>query len=234
MPDADGLSPARPPALVELRGLERRFGDRMVLAGLDLEIAPGERLAIVGPSGSGKSTLLGLIAGLGAPDAGAIWIAGILASRLGRILVPPNARGIGFVFQSAALWPHLSAAGNIAFALDGRRPKLDRGARDRRVAELLDEVGLAGMGARYPDQLSGGEARRVALARALAVAPRLLLLDEPVTNVDAARKAQLLELIVRSAEHSGAALVMVTHDMGEAAAVADRRLRIEGGRLEAD
>lgn len=234
MPEAEAPRPTRPPALVELRGIAKRFGDRWVLADLDLEIAAAERLAIVGPSGSGKSTLLGLIAGLGAPDAGEVWIAGTQASRPGRVLVPPHARGIGFVFQSAALWPHLSAAQNIAFALAGRRPKPDRRERDRRVAELLDELGLSGMGGRYPDQLSGGEARRVALARALAIAPRLLLLDEPVTNVDAGRKAQLLELILRSAEHSGAALVMVTHDMGEAAAVAGRRLRIEAGRLAAD
>lgn len=205
----------------------KTFGTQRVLDAVELTVASGESIAILGPSGSGKTTLLRLIAGLDAPEAGEVEIGGRLASRPGRVLIPPHARGIGVVFQSSALWPHMTLAQNIAFALHGPR----REGALARVAALLAEVGLEGFADRYPDQISGGEARRVALARALAADPRLLLMDEPLTNLDTERRAQMIDLILRSVEHAGAALIYVTHEAEEAARVAGRVLVMREGRL---
>jgi len=209
------------------RDLVLRRGARAVLDGLTLAVAAAERVMVLGPSGSGKTTLLRLLAGLDAPDAGVIEIDGRLASMAGRVVVAPHARGVGMVFQSAALWPHMTAAQNIGFGLGGR-PGFDVRAR---VAEMLERVGLAGMGERYPDQLSGGEARRVALARALAGDPRLLLMDEPLTSLDPDLRSAMLDLVDRMVAASGASLVYVTHVADEAAKLAGRVVVLEGGRL---
>jgi iron(III) transport system ATP-binding protein len=213
---------------VVARGLVKTFGTHRVLDAVDLTVASGESIAILGPSGSGKTTLLRLIAGLDVPEAGEVEIGGRLASRPGRVVIAPHARGIGVVFQSSALWPHMTLAQNIAFALHGPR----REGAQARVAALLAEVGLEGFAERYPDQISGGEARRVALARALAADPQLVLMDEPLTNLDADRRAQMLELVVRSIQRTSAALIYVTHEAEEAARVAGRVLVMRQGRLE--
>ena len=214
-------------SLVAVRGVVKAYGSHRALDGVDFAVAERETVAVVGPSGSGKTTLLRMIAGLEAPDSGEVHVGGRLASGPGRVIVPPHQRRIGFVFQSSALWPHMTAAQNIAFALHG----VPRDTVRARVAALLQQVGLAGMADRYPDQQSGGEARRVALARALAADPELLLMDEPLTNLDLERKSQLLDLIVSSAAASGASLVYVTHDAAEARAVARRVVAMCEGRV---
>lgn len=171
--------------------LDKSYGARRVLAGVNLALEPGEWCAVVGASGAGKSTLLRLVAGLEVPDGGHIEIAGQHVSDAGHVRVPPHARGLGFLSQSAALWPHLSVAGNIGYGLDGPRVE-----RDRHVVRLLAAAGLDGWHGRRVDGLSGGEARRVALLRALAPRPALLLLDEPLAHLDpdsAARVRQLIE-----------------------------------------
>ncbi|MCM2255979.1 MAG: ATP-binding cassette domain-containing protein [Vicinamibacteria bacterium] len=176
---------------LRIEALDKRYGARSVLAGVSLALEAGEWCAVTGASGAGKSTLLRLVAGLEVPDAGHIEICGRRASETRRVLLPPHARGLGFLFQSAALWPHLTVAENIGYGLDAPRVE-----RDRRVAQLLAAAGLAGHERRRVDGLSGGEARRVALLRALAPRPALLLLDEPLAHLDpdsAARVRQLIE-----------------------------------------
>jgi iron(III) transport system ATP-binding protein len=181
---------------------------------------------LVGASGSGKTTLLRLLAGLELPDAGRIYLDGRLASEPGWALAP-HRRGIGFAFQRSALWPHMTVAQNIAFGL-GDAP------RDRvrvSVWRLLAEMQLDGLADRYPDQLSGGQSRRVALARALAPEPRFLLLDEPLTNIEPELKKRLLTVVRGHAERTGACVVYVTHDADEAAATGGRTSILRDGRL---
>ena len=212
--------------MIQVSGLTKRFGGALAVDQVSLAVAPGERVALVGPSGSGKTTLLRLLAGLEAPDAGEIRLRGALVSGPGR-QVAPHRRGLGFVFQGAALWPHLTVAGNVAFGLY----RWPRAAARERVVELLAQVELADQARRYPHELSGGEARRVALARALASGPNLLLLDEPLTSLDSELKARLLRWLLESTARTGATLVYVTHEAAEAAQVAERVLRMERGRL---
>jgi iron(III) transport system ATP-binding protein len=185
-----------------------------------------ERLAVLGPSGCGKTTLLRLLAGLEIPDAGEILIQGQVASRPGWVL-PPGRRGLGFVFQEPALWPHMTVAAHVLFGLHG----MSKDEARRRLAELMELTGLEGLEGRYPDQLSGGQARRVALARTLAPCPRCLLFDEPLTNLDEESKTRMLELIDRAAQLSGAALLYVTHNRGEAEGLGASVMRMEEGRL---
>ena len=208
--------------LLEYRSVTRDFGEGPVLAGVDLAVAAGERLVVVGPSGGGKTTLLRLAAGLDAPDAGAVLLEG-------RIVVPPGERGVGMVFQELALWPHMTVRENVAFPLRARR--VPRAERERRVAELLELVGLPGLADRRPAQLSGGQRQRVALARALAPAPRLLLLDEPFSSLDPELARRLRGDLVALQERLGFTLVHVTHDRGEAAELATRVARLAGGRI---
>ncbi len=215
--------------LLEYRSVTRDFGEGPVLAGVDLAVAAGERLVVVGPSGGGKTTLLRLAAGLDAPDAGAVLLEGRIVSEAGRIVVPPGERGVGMVFQELALWPHMTVRENVAFPLRARR--VPRAERERRVAELLELVGLPGLADRRPAQLSGGQRQRVALARALAPAPRLLLLDEPFSSLDPELARRLRGDLVALQERLGFTLVHVTHDRGEAAELATRVARLAGGRI---
>ena len=192
-----------------------------------LDISNGEFIVVLGPSGSGKTTLLRLIAGLEMPDAGTIKINGDLMSGEG-ILVAPHERGVGFVFQSPALWPHMTVAQNILFGLKGHPKHESRG----RLDEMLKRTELHGLESRYPSQLSGGQARRVALARTLAPKPKILLMDEPLTNVDPALKASLLKLMIEMVLQESITMIYVTHDMEEAAQIAgDRLLEMRMGRL---
>lgn len=221
---ADGM-PASPIGgpMIELRNLCKRFGSRCVADGLHLEVRRGECVALLGPSGSGKSTLLRLVAGLEGADAGEIRLGG----RPVGSEQAPHRRGIGFLFQSAALWPHLSVAGNVAFGLEDRPAAW----RCDRVAALLERVGLAGLAARAPATLSGGEARRVALARALAAQRPILLLDEPTAALDAELRERMLALIDDERAAHGLTVLMATHEARDAARLADRQLALHQGAL---
>lgn len=210
--------------LLEARGLRRHYGGAVALEALDLAIMPGEFFALLGGSGSGKSTLLRLIAGLEAPDAGTLLLEGRDITR-----DPPWARPMHMMFQSYALFPHMSVAENIGYGL--RRAGVARAEQERRIAEVLALVKLEGFGARRPHQISGGQKQRVALARSLVMRPKLLLLDEPLAALDAGLREQTGFELRALQRATGAAFVMVTHDQGEALALADRIAVLDGGRL---
>ncbi|MEU6948901.1 ABC transporter ATP-binding protein [Streptomyces sp. NPDC046316] len=218
-------TPTRTGAALQLRGLRRSFGSAVALDGLDLDVAPGELLALLGPSGCGKTTALRVLAGFERPDEGQVLLDGEDI-----VPVPANRRDTAMVFQSYSLFPHLTAADNVAFGL--RMRKVRAAERRARAAELLELVGLAGHGDRFPHQLSGGQQQRVALARALALRPRLLLLDEPLSALDARVRVTLREEIRRLQLELGITTVFVTHDQEEALSMADRVAVMNGGRLE--
>ncbi len=209
---------------VEITSLHKSFGTVSALDHVSLTIADGELVSLLGPSGCGKTTLLRCIAGLVTADGGAIRFGGRDVTE-----EPARDRGVGMVFQHYALFPNLTAAGNIAFPLEARGWQ----AEDvrKRVAELLDVVGLASASQRYPHQLSGGQQQRVALARALAPRPRVLLLDEPLSALDAPIRNALRDQIREIQLSLGMTAVYVTHDQAEALAVADRIGVMENGRL---
>jgi iron(III) transport system ATP-binding protein len=212
--------------MIQVQALSKNYGTTPALVDLCLEINAGETVVIQGPSGSGKTTLLRLIAGFELPDQGEIYLDGALVSRPGWG-IPPYRREIGMVFQRSALWPHMSVAQNLLYAMDGL-PNLEK---QLRLSSLLADCGLLSLAKRYPDQLSGGEARRTALARALAANPRRLLLDEPLTNLDPGLKEQLLELILKQTHSQEITLLYVTHDRQEALSIGGRLTLLEGGRV---
>ena len=215
--------------VLELAGVSKSFpgARRAAVDHLSLALRPGELLAILGPSGCGKTTTLRLLAGFERPDAGEIYVGGQKVA--GRwAWAPPERRRIGMVFQDYALFPHLTAAQNIAFGLRG----LPAAAKQARVAELLEVVGLADLGDRYPHQLSGGQQQRVALARALAPRPAAVLLDEPFNSLDAAGRHTMRHEVREILRREGAAAILVTHDQAEAFALADRVAVLNGGHLE--
>jgi len=207
--------------MLEIRNIEKAYSVTPVLRGLSVTVEPGEPLVVWGPSGSGKTTLLRLIAGLEVPTTGEILMDGQVVSRRDWLL-PPSARQLGFVFQSSALWPHLTVAANIRFALHSR-PRLEM---RRRLEELLERTELEELAGRYPHQISGGEARRAALARALASRPRYLLLDEPLTHLNDDLKERMLHLIHEYRQQSQACIVYVTHDREEAQTVSTRSINL--------
>ncbi|MEZ0205043.1 putative 2-aminoethylphosphonate ABC transporter ATP-binding protein [Ideonella sp.] len=221
---ADQASAAHEPCL-SLQGVAKRFGAFTALEDIDLAIAPGEFVCFLGPSGCGKTTLLRIIAGLETQSAGTLVQNGRDISRL-----PPAARDYGIVFQSYALFPNLSIADNVGYGLVNRR--LPRAQVAARVEELLALVGLPGSGAKHPAQMSGGQQQRVALARALATSPGLLLLDEPLSALDAIVRVRLRNEIRALQRQLGLTTIMVTHDQEEALSVADRIVVMNRGRIE--
>ncbi|MEZ0068764.1 iron(III) transport system ATP-binding protein [Streptacidiphilus sp. MAP12-20] len=208
--------------------LSKSFGSTRVLEEVSFTVRPGRFLVLLGPSGSGKTTLLRCLAGIERADGGAISF-GAQAFADGRAHLAPDRRDLAMVFQDYALWPHMTAAGNVAYALRRRRP--GRTESDRRVAEVLERVGLSDHADRFPHQLSGGQQQRVALARALVARPGLLLFDEPLSNLDADLRERLRVEISTLTRDSGATAVYITHDQAEAFALADEVGVLEAGRL---
>jgi sulfate transport system ATP-binding protein len=210
---------------ITVRGANKRYGDFVALDNVDFDVPAGSLTALLGPSGSGKSTLLRAIAGLDQPDTGTIVINGRDVTG-----VPPQRRGIGFVFQHYAAFKHLSVRDNVAFGLKiRRRPKAEI---VEKVDHLLEVVGLSGFQTRYPSQLSGGQRQRMALARALAVDPQVLLLDEPFGALDAKVRDDLRAWLRRLHDEVHVTTVLVTHDQAEALDVADRIAVLKDGRIE--
>ena len=219
----------REPALC-CRGIEKRFRgngelepDRPVLAGVDLDVAPGSLTAVLGPSGGGKTTLLRIVAGLEVADAGEVRLLGRTVAGKG-VFVPPEARRVGLVFQEYALFPHLSALENVAFGVPGP-------AGLTRAWGALQMVGLSERAGQRPHELSGGEQQRVALARALAPEPGVVLLDEPFSNLDAPRRAGVREEVAQLLRRLGTTAVLVTHDREEAFLLADQVVLLLEGRV---
>jgi len=205
-------------------GLTRVFGTQRAVDGVSFSVAPGELVALVGASGSGKTTTLRMVAGYEIPDAGTVRFDGTDITR-----VPPQRRDFGMVFQHYALFPHMSVVENVAFGLEARG--VAKTERLRRAEQTLESVGLAGKGNRTVQQLSGGEQQRVALARALVIEPRMLLLDEPLSNLDPALRASTREELRSVLHRVGAPALFVTHDQDDAFAIADRVVLLSRGRV---
>jgi sulfate transport system ATP-binding protein len=211
--------------VIEARGIVKRFGTFTALDGVSVDVPTGSLTALLGPSGSGKSTLLRVIAGLERPDGGTVVLDGEDVTRQ-----PPRGRGVGFVFQHYAAFKHMTVWDNVAFGLTIRRRS--RAEIKKRVGELLDLVQLSGLAKRYPAQLSGGQRQRMGLARALAVDPKVLLLDEPFGALDARVRKELRGWLRRLHDETHTTTVIVTHDQEEAMDVADRVVVMNGGRIE--
>lgn len=215
--------------VLQLRGVGIERGGAWPVRNFDLELAAGERLAVLGPSGSGKTTLLRLILGLDAPSAGEIWLNGHLASSPHEVLIPPEERHVAMIFQDLALWPHMNVSEHLDFVLRAQRVR--KGERQARIEQALAWVDLTAHASRRPAALSGGERRRVAIARALVMQPQLLLLDEPMANLDVALKRELLELLGRQLHEREHPTIYVTHDPREALALTDTAAIVEGGAI---
>jgi sulfate transport system ATP-binding protein len=211
--------------MIEVQNVSKSFGEFVALDDVSVTVASGALTALLGPSGSGKSTLLRVIAGLETPDSGSVIISGKEATQL-----RPQQRGVGFVFQHYAPFKHMTVADNVAFGLTVRKRPKDE-VRDR-VQELLHLVQLEGLGQRYPAQLSGGQRQRMALARALAVEPEVLLLDEPFGALDARVRAELRDWLRRLHDDVHVTTVFVTHDQDEAMQIADEIVLVNKGRIE--
>jgi putative spermidine/putrescine transport system ATP-binding protein len=216
---------ARAAVEVRLEGLSRHYGPVVALDRLDLTLEPGQLVALLGPSGCGKTTTLRLLAGLEDADAGRVIVGGRDITHM-----PANKRDMGMVFQAYSLFPHMTVRQNVAFGLRLRR--VGAAERDQRAIDMLELVGLAEQASRYPHQLSGGQQQRVALARALAIEPQVLLLDEPLSALDAKVRAQLRDEIRRIQLEVGITTLFVTHDQEEALAIADRVGVMREGHLE--
>jgi len=217
------------PALA-IRGLEKRYGQMQALAPIDLTLEGDELVCVVGPSGCGKTTLLRAVAGLVTPDGGRIEIGDdVVFDAATRVTMGPERRGVGLVYQDYALWPHLTVREHLAFPMESRRTPVEE--RAGWITRLLELVHLQEYGDRRPGQLSGGQQQRVALARALSGGPRLLLMDEPMSNLDARLRTEMRGEIVRLVKQLGVATLYVTHDQAEAMSIADRIVVLRNGVL---
>ncbi|WP_370205940.1 ABC transporter ATP-binding protein [Pararhodobacter marinus] len=212
-----------------LKDLGRRFGAVDAVRDVNIELQPGEFLSLLGPSGCGKTTTLRMIAGFLAPTSGSIILDGVEVSSP-RGSLPPEKRGMSMIFQSYAIWPNMTVAQNVAFGLNLR--KLDKAEIRRRTGEMLEAVRLNALADRYPSELSGGQQQRVALARALVIRPKLLLLDEPLSNLDASLREDMRFEIKRIHDEFRITSVYVTHDQSEAMVTSDRIAVINQGRVE--
>jgi ABC-type Fe3+/spermidine/putrescine transport system ATPase subunit len=218
------------PAFLETRAVTKRRDGRAVVDAVSLVVRAGESVVILGPSGSGKTSLLRIIAGLDVPDEGEVWLEGRRVSAPRQIVVPAHERHLGFVFQDLALWPHMTIHQHLDFVLKARAvPASERLAR---VRDALIRARIDQMADRFPHQLSGGEQQRAALARAIVTRPRLLLLDEPLSNLDPDLRSELRRELVRIKHNLDLTLLHVTHDREEAAELADRVVRIRFGCLQ--
>ena len=213
---------------LEISNLTKRFGNFVALDQLNLSIDSGEFVTLLGPSGCGKSTTIRMIAGLEKPDGGSITIDGTEVSRPNMVL-PPESRNMGMVFQSYAVWPHMTVFENVAFALKMR--KVPKETIPGRVRQMLDLVGLGGLEHRYPTQMSGGQQQRIALARALAAEPSILLLDEPLSNLDAKLRESMRFEIRSIQQRVGITAIYVTHSQEEALTMSDRIAVLNQGKL---
>jgi iron(III) transport system ATP-binding protein len=214
---------------VAIKSLTKRYGDVAAVEALSLDVKPGELVSLLGPSGCGKTTTLRLVAGFLRPEAGEIWVGERCLSSAASV-VPPERRRMAMIFQSYALWPHMTVARNVAYGLRFKSgmPKADR---DRRVTDILRTVQLSGFESRYPGELSGGQQQRVAVARALVVEPEILLLDEPLSNLDANLREEMRFEIRRLHEAFGITTLYVTHDQAEAMVISDRVAVLHRGRV---
>lgn len=229
LPDQQSTQPKLNLSGLRLHGISHRFGANRVLENVSLNVAPGELVCLLGPSGCGKSTLLRIAAGLEPLQSGTVALDGCAIAEQG-YAVPPERRGIGLVFQDYALFPHLDVADNVAFGL----AHLTTAARTVRVGEVLAAVGMADLAHSWPHLLSGGQQQRVALARALAPKPRVVLMDEPFSGLDARLRETIRDDTLHVLQRSGAATLMVTHDPEEAMFMADRIAVMQAGRIEQD
>lgn len=224
--------------VLRIEGVSKRFGSGpaavTAVDALDLEVQQGEFLSILGPSGCGKTTLMRLIAGLERADAGRIEIAGqVVHEAGGPVDVPPNQRGLSMVFQSSAIWPHMTVQQNVAFPLQSQRAALGLRRRDiaARAVEALSQVAMADQAGQSAATLSGGQRQRVALARALVTSPRLVLLDEPLSSLDAKLKERLRDLLIELQTRSHICFIQVTHDQADALSMSHRIAVMKDGRL---
>ena len=216
-------------AHLEMAGLTKRYGDLTTVDALTLAVEPGEFICLLGPSGCGKTTTLRMVAGFIEPDAGEIRVAGEVVSRPGK-MVPPERRNMGMIFQSYAVWPHMTVRENVGYGL--RMRGVAAAEREARVTTLLKATKLIELEARYPAELSGGQQQRVALARALAPNPGILLLDEPLSNLDANLRGDMRFEIRRLHDEFRNTSIYVTHDQVEAMTMADRIVVMSAGRIE--
>jgi len=217
--------------ILRVRGLTKTYGGSRVVDDVSFELYPGEVLTLLGPSGCGKSTTLRMIAGLERPDGGDVWVRGrLVASGGGRVMVPPEARNVGLVFQSYAIWPHMTVAENIAYPLKVRG--VARDAIAAKVGEMIRLVKLDGLGGRMSTELSGGQQQRVALARALVYEPDILLLDEPLSNLDYVLRKEMRIQIKSLQSRFGTTTLYVTHDQEEAMSLSSRVAVMNRGRIE--
>jgi ABC-type Fe3+/spermidine/putrescine transport system ATPase subunit len=222
-------TPSEP--ILRVRGLSKIYGGIRVVDDVTFDLAAGEVLTLLGPSGCGKSTTLRMVAGLERPDVGEIWVRGrLVASATQRMMVPPEGRNLGLVFQSYAIWPHMTVAENIAYPLRVRR--MDRAAIAAKVADMIRLVQLDGLADRSTTALSGGQQQRVALARALAYEPDILLLDEPLSNLDTVLRKDMRAQLKALQGRLGTAFLYVTHDQEEAMSLSTRVAVMNGGRIE--
>jgi ABC-type sugar transport system ATPase subunit len=213
-----------------LQGIVKSYGKELVVKNLDLSVKPNEFLTILGPSGCGKTTTLRMIAGLEEPDQGTIQLGDrVVFSRNDGVVIPPEARGLGLIFQSYALWPHMTVAKNITLAL--KEQKISKSDIAKRLETALEQVQLTGYAERYPSELSGGQQQRVAVARLIALRPSLLLMDEPLSNLDAKLRTEMRASLKRLHRDLGATTVYVTHDQIEALTLSDRIIIMNEGQI---
>lgn len=215
---------------IEFQQISKRFDDQTVLRDVSMVIRTGERVILAGPSGCGKTTVLRLIAGFLAPDTGKLWIEGKLVSEAGTILMPPEQRNIGMVFQDLALWPHMTVRENLAFGLKAN--KIPASEQETRIHRLMEMMNMQETLHKYPGNLSGGQQQRVALARALILKPGILLMDEPLSSLDDPLRQQLQREILKLHETLGFILVYVTHQQDEVKELGERTLYLRDGQIE--